>query len=170
MNNNSSSNSFHFWGFRVVFRSYFIRRTDGIFGYHQPKMAAVDESFTLVTESSGNSRSYNGLVTWPMLRHMIGFLVLNDLNDEQLTLRVRTENNELGCKFERKKQLKILRVNKIIDDKSYFFIRKHDFCLNHTKYKWNLTFYVLKVIQYGKGSFVLRRYTFYRPIYTYIHW
>lgn len=33
-----------------------------------------------------------------MLRHMIGFLVLNDLNDEQLTRRVRTENNELKVK------------------------------------------------------------------------
>lgn len=29
---------------------------------------------------------------------MIGFLVLNDLNDEQLTRRVRTENNELKVK------------------------------------------------------------------------
>lgn len=65
-----------------------------------------------------------------MLRHMIGFLVLNDLNDEQLTLRVRTENNELE-----KKAIEDFRVNKIIDDKSYFFIRKHDFSLNHTKYK-----------------------------------
>lgn len=102
-----------------------------------------------------------------MLRHMIGFLVLNDLNDEQLTLRVRTENNELGCKFERKKQLKILRVNKIIEDNSYFFYSKAWFFFE--SYKIQMKSYVLKVIQYGKGSFVLRRYTFYIYIYTYIH-
>lgn len=167
MNNISSSNSFHFWGFRVVFRSYFIRRTDGIFGYHQPKMAAVDESFTLVTESSGNSRSYNGLVTWPMLRHMIGFLVLNDLNDEQLTLRVRTENNELGCKFERKKQLKILRVNKIIDDKSYFFYSKAWFFFE--SYKIQMKSYVLRFKSHTvwKGKFCLKTiYFLYIYIYT----
>lgn len=49
-----------------------------------------------------------------MLRHMIGFLVLNDLNDEQLTRRVRTENNEL--KVKKKSTLKILRENEILDD------------------------------------------------------
>lgn len=51
-----------------------------------------------------------------MLRHMIGFLVLNDLNDEQLTRRVRTENNEL--KVKKKSTLKILRENEILDDRS----------------------------------------------------
>lgn len=51
-----------------------------------------------------------------MLRHMIGFLVLNDLNDEQLTRRVRTENNEL--KVKKKSTLKILRENEILDDMS----------------------------------------------------
>lgn len=52
-----------------------------------------------------------------MLRHMIGFLVLNDLNDEQLTRRVRTENNELKVK-KKKNTLKILRENEILDDRS----------------------------------------------------
>lgn len=49
---------------------------------------------------------------------MIGFLVLNDLNDEQLTRRVRTENNELQVKRKKKSTLKILGENEILDDKS----------------------------------------------------
>lgn len=105
-----------------------------------------------------------------MLRHMIGFLVLNDLNDEQLTLRVRTENNELGCKFERKKQLKILRVNKIIEDNSYFFYSKAWFFFE--SYKIQMKSYVLRFKSHTvwKGKFCLKTiYFLYNYIYTYIH-
>lgn len=40
---------------------------------------------------------------------MIGFLVLNDLNDEQLTRRVRTENNELQVERKKKKHIEDFR-------------------------------------------------------------